>query len=117
MKERFLTCIVCPKGCPLHVVFDEEGKIASVSGNTCKRGVVYAEDECTHPKRTVTSTVRLENGDVVAVKTAGTVPKELVFEVMKSINSIRPAGPLKVGDVVISNVCGTGVDVVATANS
>ena len=115
MKERFLTCIVCPKGCPLHVIFDEDGRIASVSGNTCKRGVVYAEDECTHPKRTVTSTVRLTCGEVVPVKTNGTVPKELVFEVMRAINAARPEAPINVGDVIIKNVCDTGVDVVASA--
>jgi len=117
MKERFLTCIVCPKGCPLHITFDEDGRIASVTGNTCKRGVVYAEDECTHPRRTVTSTVRMKSGDVVAVKTSATVPKELVFDVMRAINTVRPEGPLKVGDVIIADVCGTGADVVATANS
>ena len=115
MKERFLTCIVCPKGCPMHIVFDGEGKISSVSGNTCKRGVVYAEDECTHPKRTVTSTVRLTCGEVVPAKTSGTVPKELVFEVMRAINAVRPEAPIAVGDVIIKNVCDTGVDVVASA--
>ena len=117
MKERFLTCIVCPKGCPLHIIFDEAGKIASVTGNTCKRGVVYAEDECTHPRRTVTSTVRMASGEVVAVKTSDTVPKELVFDVMRAINAVRPEGALKVGDVIIADVCGTGVNVIATANS
>ncbi len=117
MKERLLTCIVCPKGCPLKISLDGDGKILSVEGNSCKRGIVYAEDECTHPRRTVTSTVRLASGAVVAVKTSGTVPKELVFDVMREINAARPEGPLKVGDVVIKNVLDTGADVVATANS
>lgn len=117
MKERLLTCIVCPKGCSLKVVFDDNGKISDISGYTCRRGIAYAEDECTHPKRTVTSTVRLANGEIVAVKTSSTVPKEMVFDVMAKINSVRPTGPLKIGDVIISNVCDTGADVVATANS
>lgn len=117
MKERFLTCIVCPKGCQLKVTFDEDGKISEVEGYTCKRGLVYAQDECTHPKRTVTSTVKLKDGTPVAVKTSGAVPKELVFEVMKQINAIRYDGELKIGDVIIENVCDTGIDVVASANS
>lgn len=117
MKERFLTCIVCPKGCQLKVTLEDDGKISSVEGYTCKRGLVYAEDECTHPKRTVTSTVKLADGTPVAVKTAGAVPKELVFEVMKQINAIRYDGELKIGDVIIKNVCDTGIDVVASANS
>lgn len=115
-NERNLTCIVCPRGCALTVSFDGDGKISNISGNACKRGVVYAEDECTNPRRTVTSTVRLASGGVVAVKTSGTVPKDSVFAVMAEIN--RATAPLgtKIGDVIIENVLSTGVDVVATAN-
>lgn len=114
---RKLTCIVCPRGCEMEVALGEGGEVLSVSGNACKRGAVYANDECTHPRRTVTSTVMLEDGRPLPVKTAGTVPKELVFEVMKEINAkCAPVGT-KIGDVIIENVSDTGVDVVATANS
>ena len=65
-KSRELTCIVCPRGCSLKVTFTPDGKIDSISGNACKRGITYAENECTHPKRTVTTTVKLEDGGVVA---------------------------------------------------
>lgn len=115
--ERLLTCIVCPRGCQLRAVLADDGSVVSVEGNACKRGVGYAEDECTHPKRTVTSTVKLIGGTPVAVKTSGSVPKERVFDVMKEINAVRYDGALRVGDVVIKDVCGLGVDVVATANS
>ena len=115
MKERNLTCIVCPRGCALTVRFDEAGKITAVEGNACKRGAVYAEKECTHPERTVTSTVRTEGGAVVAVKTATTVPKEKVFEVMEEINAARAPKSVSIGDVIIENVAGTGVAVVATS--
>ncbi len=115
MKERLLTCIVCPRGCALTVTLDENGVPATIAGNACKRGVVYAEKECTHPERTVTSTVRTSCGSVVAVKTKDTVPKEKVFAVMEEINKACAKCPVKVGDVVIGNVAGTGVSVVATA--
>lgn len=115
MSERILTCIVCPKGCTLKIELDGEGRVASVSGNTCKRGVTYAEDECTHPRRTVTSTVRCASGAVVAVKTSSTVPKERVFDVMREINSVRAPEKISVGDVIIADVLGLGVDVIATA--
>lgn len=115
MKERNLTCIVCPRGCALTVRFDETGKITSVEGNACKRGAVYAEKECTHPERTVTSTVRTESGAVIAVKTATTVPKEMVFKVMDEINAARAKDSVRIGDVIIENVAGTGVTVVATS--
>ena len=113
--KRDLTCVACPLGCPITVEYTD-AEIISVTGNTCKRGITYAEDECTTPKRTVTSTVRCECGDVVAVKTERAVPKELVFKVMDEINSTTAKDSLSVGDVVIENVAGTGVNVVATAN-
>ena len=116
MKESKLTCIVCPKGCELTVTFDGEGKIEKITGHTCKRGEAYAQAECTAPVRTVTSTVRCEDGEVVAVKTATPIPKEKIFEVMDAINLVVAPNDAKIGDVVISNVCGTGSDVVITAN-
>ena len=112
---RELTCIVCPKGCALRVELD--GKtVTGVTGHTCPRGKKYAEDECTHPMRTVTSTVRTVSGDVVAVKTATTIPKEKMFACMEAINQTVIPVPVTIGDVVIENVADTGVAVVATAN-
>ncbi len=115
-KIRELTCIVCPRGCQMKVTLDDNGAPISVEGNFCKRGVGYANDECTNPKRTVTSTVRCEGGDVVAVKTNTTIPKGKMFEVMAAINAVVAKDALRIGDVIIENVCDTGADVVATAN-
>ena len=114
MKDRLLTCIVCPRGCALTVHFDEAGNPISVEGNACKRGVVYAEKECTHPERTVTTTVRLSDGSVAAVKTAGAIPKELIFDAMKQINGIVAPADVCIGDVIIEGVVGTDVNVVVT---
>ena len=116
MKDRELTCIVCPRGCNLVVKFNTDGSIAEITGNACKRGEIYANDECTHPKRTVTSTVKLENGRPLPVKTSAAVPKELVFEVMKEINRATAKNGTRIGDVIIKNVCDSGADVIATAN-
>lgn len=113
---RKLTCIVCPRGCEMEVSLGDSGEVLGVSGNACKRGEVYAKDECTHPKRTVTSTVRLEDGRPLPVKTSTTVPKELVFEVMKEINRATAKNGTHIGDVIIKNVCDSGADVIATAN-
>lgn len=116
MKQRELTCIVCPRGCALLVTLDDEGRVISTEGNACKRGAKYAEDECTNPRRTVTSTVKCADGSVVSCKTSDTVPKALVFDVMKAINSAVAPAHVKVGDVIIKNVLDTGADVVATSN-
>ena len=111
--KRELTCIVCPMGCQLSVDF-EDGKILSVSGNTCPRGEKYASDECLCPKRTVTSTVRCNDGSVLPVKTETTIPKDKIFECMKIINNVKVDLPISVGDVIIENVFGSRV--VATQN-
>ena len=102
-------------GCQLQVELDGD-QVVSVSGNTCPRGKQYAIDECTHPMRTITSTARTENGEVIPVKTNRTIPKELMFECMKELNKAVAKLPARVGDVVIANVLGTGADVVVTAN-
>lgn len=110
--KRNLTCIICPKGCSL-TVEGEAGEL-TVSGNTCKRGAQYAIDECTHPMRTVTSTVRVSNREntMVSVKTVDVVPKESIFAVMEEIRAAQLPAPIQAGDVLLHGVCGT--DVIAT---
>ena len=61
MEKRELICIGCPMGCPLTVQL-EDGEILSITGQTCKRGEVYARNEVTNPTRIVTSTVMVEGG-------------------------------------------------------
>ena len=112
---RELTCIVCPKGCPMKVTL--EGKeILNIEGFTCPRGKQYAIDECTHPMRTLTSTVRTSKGGVVAVKTDRTIPKELLFDCMKEINKTVATLPVRIGDILIENILGTNANVIITAN-
>ena len=112
---RELTCIVCPKGCQLKVELEGK-KVLSVTGNTCKRGVTYAETECIAPMRTLTTTAAVEGGGVVPVKTDKTIPKELLFDAMKEVNAVRVKRDAKLGDVIIENLLGTGANVVTTRN-
>ena len=111
--NRTLTCIVCPIGCELSVELSDK-EVVSVKGNTCKRGESYAISECTYPVRTVTSTVRCKNGDMLSVKTDKPIPKDKIFECMKIINSLHPHLPISVGDVIIENVF--GCNIVSTQN-
>ena len=112
---RELTCIVCPKGCQLKVELD--GKtVVSVTGQTCKRGEVYANTECTAPMRTLTTTAPVLGGGVVPVKTDRTIPKEMLFDCMKAVNEARVSPDAKLGDIVIENVLGTGANIVTTRN-
>lgn len=111
MKE--LICIVCPKGCHLQV--DEE-KDWAVSGNGCPRGAEYGKMELTHPTRVVTSTVRCTGGahPRCPVKTAGPIPKQLMFQAVRCLDGVELTAPVRTGDVVVADVCGTGVPFVAT---
>lgn len=108
---REMTCIVCPLGCTLRV--EVEGKkVLSVSGNTCPRGEKYANDECVRPMRTITTTVRCASGEILSVKTDGTIPKENMFEAVEIINKVSPKTPINAGDVIIEDLF--GVKVIAT---
>lgn len=111
MKE--LICIVCPKGCHLHV---DEANDYKVTGNGCPRGAEYGRIELTHPTRVVTSTVRCAGGRYprCPVKTDRPVPKEQIFEVMRALDQVELTAPVQVGQVVLSDVCRTGANVVAT---
>ena len=110
---RRLTCIRCPRGCQLEAVV-EGGSVASVTGNGCPRGAVYAADEVCHPMRCVTTTVVVDGSPLVSVRTAGDVPREKVADVVRALSDVRLASPVHVGDLVLADVCGTGVNVVAT---
>lgn len=111
--KRELTCIVCPMGCALEVELEGE-KVVCVKGNTCKRGEVYANNECTNPQRTVTSTVKCDNGELCPVKTNKAIPKEKIGQCMQIINKKIAHLPISVGDVIIEDVFGASI--VATAN-
>ena len=106
--KRALTCIACPLGCALTIELDGKS-IISIEGNTCKRGREYAISECTSPVRTVTTTMRCENGDLVSVKTKNPIPKDKIFEAMRVINSTTAKLPIKVGDVLIDDLFGSPV--------
>ncbi len=117
MEERKLTCIGCPMGCPLTVVMNGE-EVVSVTGNTCKRGDIYARKEVTNPTRIVTSTVRVSGAsiDMVSVKTKEDIPKGKIFDCVKALKEVEVSAPVHIGDVILKNVADTGVDIVATKN-
>ena len=117
METRNLTCIGCPSGCSLSVQIENE-QVVSVSGNTCPRGDAYARKEVTNPTRIVTSTVRVAgaNGGMVSCKTQEDIPKNMIFDVVNALKDVEVNPTVRIGDVLVENVAGTGVNVVATKN-
>jgi CxxC motif-containing protein len=104
-------------GCQIQVE-TEEGEVLSVTGNTCRRGEIYARKEVTHPTRIVTSTVLVEGGSLraVSVKTAQDIPKDKIGACMEALKGVVVKAPVKIGQVILSDVAGTGVDIIATKN-
>jgi len=116
MEKRELTCICCPIGCQISVDLDN-GEVKEISGNSCKRGEIYAAKEVVDPRRVVTSTVVVSKGKKkrVSCKTEGDIPKTEIFKVMREINHLKVVAPVHIGDVLIEDIAKTGVRLVASS--
>ena len=111
-----LICINCPKGCVLEVGKSPDGTV-SVTGNACPRGEEYGKSELLAPTRMVTGLVRVAGmRKPLPVKTRAAVPKGKIDEVLFAFSQAAVQLPVRIGDVIVPDVAGTGVDVVATAN-
>ncbi len=113
MKE--MICITCPTGCRLQV--DDSQEPIKVTGEGCKRGVIYANNEVKDPRRMLTTTVKVCGGvsTRVAIKTIEAIPKPLIFDAMKVLNNVELTAPIAVGQTVVENLLDTGISVVTTA--
>lgn len=107
--KRNLTCIICPRGCALTADICD-GQV-TVEGNACPKGAEYATNECLHPVRTVTATLRVANryDTMVSVKTESPVPKDQMFAVMEQLRTKTVDAPVKIGDVVFEDICGSRI--------
>jgi CxxC motif-containing protein len=118
MSEE-LICITCPLGCHLTIDRGPEETLA-VSGNRCPRGVRYAEEELLAPKRVVSATARIDGATIagsisrVPVRTTGPYPKDGVPEALAVIYALSVKLPVRRGQVLVTNLGGQGVDVIAT---
>ncbi len=114
MKKEII-CTVCPRGC--HILVDGDGKKASsIEGYGCKRGVTYAEAEYSNPVRILTTTVKIEGKEyeLLPVRSSAPVPMTKLFDCMEVIKKAVVKAPVKRYDVIVKNICETGVDIVAT---
>lgn len=111
MSEKKFTCIVCPKGCRIKV--DDDGNI---TGYTCLRGLNYVKQELVDPRRCLTSTFKVSGASLLVCpcKSSQNVPKDRVKDVVKEIAKLDIQAPIKMHQVVIENVLGLGIDIIAT---
>ncbi len=116
MTVRYL-CIGCPLGCRLEV--DEEPAshaVVEVRGFSCRRGKEYAIQEHTAPQRVVTTTVAIDHARWarLPVRSHRPAPKQMVAPICQALRNVRVSAPVRMGEVIVTNVAGSGVDIIAT---
>ncbi len=118
MTRRIITCILCPNGCELDVEYSgqpsEETLVAE--GNLCPKGRTYALEELIRPKRTLTTSILVRFGDqrLVSVKTASSIPRQAILKAREELRGTIVTAPVSIGDTILRDVAGTGIDIVAT---
>lgn len=115
VETKQLNCINCPLGCLLTVTITD-GTITNVTGNTCPRGEKYAHQELTNPQRVLTSTVHILGGELplLPVVSKTTLPKGKILACAAALRSVTVQAPIKTGDVIVSDILGLGVDIIAS---
>ena len=109
-----MICIVCPKGCHLHV----DGESLAVSGNSCEKGEKYGRTELQNPTRTLTSTVRLLGGALgrCPVRSSAPIPKDRLLEAAAALEGVTLTAPVEIGQVAVENILNCGADIIVTRN-
>jgi CxxC motif-containing protein len=116
INEKKFICIMCPLGCAITVKSDDSGNITEIIRSKCPKGEKYVRGEFTRPMRVLTSTVAIEGTSFsrLPVRTSDLIPKDKIFECMKEIQKVKVKGPVKNGDIMVKNILGLGLDIIAT---
>lgn len=117
MSERIFTCIVCPNGCEISAEY-EGTHVSKLTGASCPKGEDYVRQELTDPRRTISTSVPVEGGELplVSVRLDRPIPKGQIFAAMAEINRLRVKAPVKAGDILLKHVCGSESNVLFTKN-
>ncbi len=116
MNQKTITCITCPAGCRLKVRH-KGGKILGVSQNKCKKGIDFARKEILNPTRILTTTIGIQSKQVkrLAVRTRTAAPKHRIAEMVREVKKIKVAAPVRMGQVLVEDLLGTGADIIASS--
>ena len=109
-----IRCIICPTGCLVHVE-NINGELI-IEGHSCKRGEEYAREEFVSPKRILTTTIQVENGflPLVPVRSDNPILKDKLEDALKQVARTKTKAPIKMGDVLIENILGLGINIIAS---
>jgi len=108
-----VTCVLCPIGCIIKINKD---KSFIIEGARCEKGIEYATHEILNPKRILTTSILVKNGNLplVSVKTSKPIPKNKIFKILEIIKKKYVEAPIEIGEIIIENIMDTGSDIVAT---
>lgn len=111
-----MICIECPKSCELSVDIDTDQVVTKVRGAKCPKGAAYAVLEVQDPMRILTATVATSGLSLkfIPVRTNKPIPKKLILKAMEEMKKVKVKAPVVVGSVIIGDLLGLGVKVVAT---
>ncbi|MBC7264572.1 MAG: DUF1667 domain-containing protein [Chloroflexi bacterium] len=114
-QVREFICTTCPMGCRIRAIC-ENGELRDAEGQACKRGLEYVRTELTDPRRMVATTVRVRGGrwPLVPVRTAAPVPKAGIPTILNLLREIEVQAPVTLGQVILADAAGTGIDVIAS---
>jgi CxxC motif-containing protein len=114
--DKKMKCIVCPIGCDILVNFNEKTReIVSFSGNECKRGIKFIEDEIARPVRLLTTTIKINSVEYnkLPVRSDIPIPKEKMLEMVREVKKINISVPVKAGQVIADNFMGLGIKILS----
>jgi len=116
-ESKHFTCVICPIGCEIDVQL-EDGNVVSMEGNKCEKSEEFVLQELKEPMRILTTTVRIKGAKwaMLPVRTDEPIPRRLLFKVIEELANIEMQAPVKVSDVIIGDIAGTGANIVATRN-
>lgn len=118
MAGETVICIGCPLGCRVSVTLDRKGQVVGMKGARCRQGEKYILKELKEPLRTLTTTLRTTDRDfpLLPVRTSRPVLKALMRDIVRETAGVVVKPPVKCGQVLVPDVCGSGADLVATTD-
>ncbi len=109
------TCVLCPNGCEILVEYEND-IIKEVSNALCNKGKEYAISEVRNPQRTLTTSIKVIDGEfpLASVRSEKPIPLSMLKEVIGYIKDIILEAPIVAGQIVAEDINGTGINIVAT---
>lgn len=112
---RTLICVLCPNSCEITAEADG-GQLLRCAGNLCPKGEEYVRQELLAPMRNIATSVEVAGGDLplCSVRLTAPIPKARIFDAVETIHRCHLTAPVRAGQVILPDLLGLGVDVIAT---